>query len=104
MVEDTTVIQNPLQNFSILDGFKTTQSTPTTYIRLGALLTYIKNNIIPTIIKKSKDGFIETVKGIPIIKLDDYSSPDQNTSYYRDKSLKVGGGFIIIETVREGEF
>ena len=89
MVEDTTVIQNPLQNFSILDGFKTTQSTPTAYIRLGALLTYIKNNIIPTIIKKSKDGFIETVKGIPIIKLDDYSSPDQNTSYYRDSMFTL---------------
>ena len=88
-IEETiTPIENPVKNFTILDGFKTTQSNPSTYIRLGALLAYIKKNIIPVILNKN-GGVIEVIRGTPIIQLDDYSTSNPNTSYYRDSMFTL---------------
>lgn len=72
-------IINPVSNFNKLDGFRTTQKNPNDYIRLGALLNYIKNNIVPEIVNKN-NGVIEEVRGVPIINI--YNSNENN--YFRD--------------------
>lgn len=122
---DEVELANPAQNLATVDGFKTNQSDPNYYLRLGALMKWVQQNVIPIV--KSENGDSDDFSPILNLNCDPnyyeaamYTLPNQisldprvcivrNDSFYQYPSLgsSSGGNFKVYKGLlpfREDEF
>jgi hypothetical protein len=86
-------IKNPLGLFDVngKDGFMTSQKNPNYYIRLGALLNYIQNTLIPILASPDK------IENTPIIRINYDPKGPEAAMYTMPNQLSLDPNICIVK-------